>query len=251
MIILPQNNKIKFIAHRGLSAEAPENTLPAYKKAVNKGFQFVECDITLTADRQWILLHDETVNRTTDGRGKVNQFTLSKIKNLDAGKWKDEKYIETRIPTLKEFLLFCKQKNISPYIEIKEKYSNIKTEDLLNIINICRKISIKKEVSIISFDFAILKKIRNLDQQIRLGFLCHLRKKHIAKVHTINNIFLNVHYRSTNLSLLNNAYSRGLNVECWTVNHISILKKIINRGITGITTDTEKILNYNHQILGH
>lgn len=90
------------LAHRGDNLHAPENTLPAFSQAVQKGADGVELDAKLTADGHVIVIHDETVDRTTDGKGKVASFTLEAIRRLDAGSRKDSKFAGTRVPLLEE-----------------------------------------------------------------------------------------------------------------------------------------------------
>jgi glycerophosphoryl diester phosphodiesterase len=89
-------------AHRGDLAHAPENTLPSFSQAIQKGADGVELDAKLTADGHVIVIHDTTVDRTTNGSGKVASFTLDDIRKLDAGKWFDEKFSGTKVPLLEE-----------------------------------------------------------------------------------------------------------------------------------------------------
>ncbi|MGK3953622.1 glycerophosphodiester phosphodiesterase [Microbacterium sp. I2] len=94
-----------FIAsHRGGAATAPENTLPAIAAALAGGFDYVEVDVALTFDRHPVLMHDATVDRTTDGHGRIAELTLAEVRALDAGSWFDSRYAGTRVPTLEEFL---------------------------------------------------------------------------------------------------------------------------------------------------
>ncbi|MFQ7237389.1 MAG: glycerophosphodiester phosphodiesterase family protein, partial [Enterococcus hulanensis] len=85
------------IAHRGSAGTHPENTLPAFMEAVRTGADGIELDVHLTADQQLVVIHDESVDRTTDGKGLIRELTLEEIKELDAGSWFDEKYQATKI----------------------------------------------------------------------------------------------------------------------------------------------------------
>lgn len=98
------NKRMMKIAHRGASKFAPENTLPALEKAVELGYDYVELDVRETSDGIPILMHDATVDRTTNGTGPVYNFSLAEIKKLDAGKWFAEEFAGTTVPTLEEAL---------------------------------------------------------------------------------------------------------------------------------------------------
>ena len=91
-------------AHRGALETHPENTIQAFRAAVKAGAQMIECDVWLTKDNQMVVIHDATVNRTTNGKGKVSDLTLDEIKQLDAGGWKSPQFTDVEIPTLKEVL---------------------------------------------------------------------------------------------------------------------------------------------------
>ena len=88
--------------HRGASAYAPMNTLPAYELAVTQGADGIELDVHLTKDKQIIIVHDETVDKTTDGTGNVHDMRLAELKELDAGSWFGAEFHGTRLPTLDE-----------------------------------------------------------------------------------------------------------------------------------------------------
>lgn len=89
-------------AHRGDLANAPENTLPSFQQAIQKGADGVELDVKITSDRHVIVIHDSSVDRTSDGKGKISSFTLEAIRKLDAGSWFHEKFKGVQIPLLEE-----------------------------------------------------------------------------------------------------------------------------------------------------
>src|ERR1039457_1736716 len=90
------------IAHRGASGHAPENTMAAFERAVALGAQFIETDLHLTRDARFVAIHDKTLERTTNGKGAVRDFTLAELRELDAGMWFDRQFMGQRIPTLEE-----------------------------------------------------------------------------------------------------------------------------------------------------
>ncbi len=112
-----------FIAsHRGGGATAPENTIPAIAAALAAGFDYVEVDVALTADRHPVLLHDATVDRTTDGHGRVAELTLAQVRALDAGSWFDDDYAGTLVPTLAEFLDLLATTDRRAIVELKGEW---------------------------------------------------------------------------------------------------------------------------------
>lgn len=103
-LLLPAMARAQICAHRGDVSAAPENTLPAFESAVKKGAQQIELDVDLTKDGELVIMHDATVDRTTDGTGKVTELTLAEIRALDAGVKFSEAFKGTRVPTLREAL---------------------------------------------------------------------------------------------------------------------------------------------------
>jgi glycerophosphoryl diester phosphodiesterase len=101
---LRPNPAILKIAHRGTTIHGPENTLPAFETAIEKGMEYVEIDVRFTSDGVPVVIHDATVDRTTNGAGKVSDFTLSELKKLDAGSWFADEFVGTQVPTLEETL---------------------------------------------------------------------------------------------------------------------------------------------------
>jgi glycerophosphoryl diester phosphodiesterase len=95
-------------AHRGFSARAPENTLPALEAALEAGAHVAEIDVRLTRDGKLVVMHDADVDRTTDGSGPVKALTLREVKKLDAGRWFDRKYTGIKVPTLDEVLTWSR-----------------------------------------------------------------------------------------------------------------------------------------------
>jgi len=107
------------IAHRGASGHAPENTLAAFKRALALGATFIETDLQLSRDARFVAIHDDTVNRTTNGQGKVHDLSLADLRRLDAGSWFGSEFTGERIPTLEEILEFAKKHDVVFYLELK------------------------------------------------------------------------------------------------------------------------------------
>ena len=138
----------QFIAHRGFSSKAPENTLPAFFMASEAGFDGIEADIQVTSDGQFIVIHDLTVDRTTDGTGDVVDMTNSQLRALDAGSWFNSRFSGHKLPTLEEYLDSCIESSSIPYLELKTVLTDSQMEDLVSILI---EKGLEYSISIISF----------------------------------------------------------------------------------------------------
>ena len=126
----PKNERTYVIAHRGVHTGIPENSLPAYQKAIDLGCDFVEIDIRTTSDHQFVSVHNSTIDAYVEGiTGKVKDLTLAELKALDIGAKVGEKWKKTRIPTFEEILRLCQGK-IGIYLDLKE----VDPEALLPVI---------------------------------------------------------------------------------------------------------------------
>ncbi len=147
-----------FIAgHRGDRADAPENTLPAFTAAFAGGLEFVETDVQLTADGVPVLLHDETVDRTTDGAGAVADLTLAQVQALDAGSWFGAEFAGTRVPQLGEFLdLLAATPHKKALIELKQYWTR---DDIRRILDQIFVRGVQNRVVFASFHFGTLENL--------------------------------------------------------------------------------------------
>ena len=151
---------VRMIAHRGYCLLAPENTLAAFELAGQYNFWGAECDICPTSDGVWVIMHDDTVDRMTDGEGKVGDFSYEEIRKLkiDSG-MNVEDYPDEKIPTLTEYLDVCKKYGLHPVIEIK---SGAKIEDMDSLSQLLLSREEKDMFTVISFERSLLAKIRTL-----------------------------------------------------------------------------------------
>src|SRR5690348_3940801 len=148
------------IAHRGASGHAPENTLAAFRRAVAMGATFIETDLQLSRDARFVAIHDETVNRTTNARGKVHDLTLAELRRLDAGSWFGSEYAGERIPTLEEILEFSKKNDVVFYLELKPSGSWGGEHALVGALRESGEIP---RTIVISFDAAIVENLRRIE----------------------------------------------------------------------------------------
>ena len=231
---------IKSVAHRGYSIEAPENTLPAYELAKEKGFKYVECDISFTKDNIPVLLHDSSINRTSDGRGKISDLTYEQAYQYDYGKWKHFFYTNTKLPTFEEFLDLCIKLELHPYIELKSN-DDYSEEQIRSLVKLVEEKGLKGKVTWISFSAKFIEYVKNADDSARLGYVVDdVTPEVIAKALELktenNSVFIDSKFKTLTPERIQMCKDNNIPLEVWTVNDE---EAIINMDpyISGITSD--------------
>ncbi|MCC2377717.1 glycerophosphodiester phosphodiesterase [Bacillus wiedmannii] len=242
-----QLNHIKNIAHRGASAYAPEHTIAAYKLGQQLKGDYIEIDLQMTKDGHLVAMHDETVNRTTNGTGLVKEHTLEEIKQLNAGSLFNEKhppgakkeFENANVPTLEEIIETFGH-NAKYYIETKspDEYPSME-EKLLEII---KHYGINDKVIIQSFSEASLQKIHSLDVNIPLVQLLPYKKaaqltELEMKKYKTYCIGLGMNYKYINSAYVKRIKKHGLEVHPFTVDNETDMKKLILWGVDGMFTN--------------
>lgn len=239
-----ETSMVKAVNHRGYGT-APENTLSAFRLSAQKGFKYVECDVSFTKDGVAVLLHDQTVDRTSNGSGKINEMTLEQVKALDFGSWKSSAYAGEKIPTFEEFILLCKNLGLHPYIELKTS----PMPDFMQVANLVlttNKYGMMHEVTWISFSDTLLANVKSIDSRARLGFLTEtFSEANINKARDLrsneNEVFLDVSYNSVvKGTIYEYCVESEIPLEIWTVNDTSTLTSKMAQFpyISGVTSDT-------------
>jgi glycerophosphoryl diester phosphodiesterase len=234
---------VKAVNHRGFSAEAPENTIPAYIMSKLKGFTYVECDVAFTSDSIAVLLHDDTIDRTSDGTGYIKNLTYAQVMQYDFGysdKFGDV-YKGTKIPTFKEFIVLCKNLGLHPYIELKSS-GNYTQSQITQVVNEVAECGMKGKVTYISFNNEFLKYVKNADSSARLGLLGNpfnstKLSQAVALKTTTNEVFADANLDKLTDSIVSSCISKGLPLEVWTVNEVSKIETM-SPYITGVTSDS-------------
>lgn len=230
-------SKIKLIAHRGFSCQAPENTIPAIEKASEYGFDTVEIDVQPTEDGVWVVSHDSNIKKITDGSGRISNKTYYDLVTANIDKGANHKdYENLKMPTLEHLLEACLEKNIKPMIEIKG-FTNDTIDTLLDIIE---KNGFTKSCSIISFDRALLETIQKKNPDITLFKLVDtLTNKEIKNA--LNNksigISFNANKKLNTQSKIKKLQNAGIPLVCWTVDDIETMQKMYSLGITDFVTN--------------
>jgi len=223
------------IAHRGASGYAPENTLAAFRRAVAQGVTFIETDLHLTRDAHFVAVHDETVDRTTNGQGSVHQMTLAELRRLDAGSWFASEFMSERLPTLEEVLEFAKKNDVVFYLELKPNGFWGGEHALISALRTANEIA---RSVIISFDPAILASLRTIEPTLMTGLLYDgSADRPFEKALEIGARQLVIRGDLVSPNLLQQARKQDLQVVCWTVNSPAHMRMLVAAGVDGIMTD--------------
>jgi glycerophosphoryl diester phosphodiesterase len=239
------------IAHRGGAGIAPENTLYAFKMSERLGVDAIELDIRMSKDNQLVVIHDETVDRTTNGFGYVSDMTLEQLKRLDAGYRLeiDQRGYPFRnrgiaIPTLEE--VFQEIKHTAFVIEIKDTDPKVERK----VAKLIKKYKMKKKVIVGSFNDDSIKRFANsTDGKIPIGtgektlkFYVFLHKLHLDRIYPLKRNAVQIPVRVGHVDLaterlINTIRERNIAIHYWTINDEKTMKELIKMNVDGIITD--------------
>jgi glycerophosphoryl diester phosphodiesterase len=243
--ILSTNHIDKFqqiIAHRGGAKLAPENTLAAFRQAIDLGVDMIEIDVILSKDGEIIVIHDDTVDRTSNGIGTVKEMTLAEIRQYDAGSWFDEKFQGELIPTLDEVFETINGKAIL-LIEIKdgdEEYPGLEKK----VVEAIHKYKARDWVIVQSFNEQSVLRVKKMDASLityyLLGrnftdFYATLEKPSGSASLPYDG--LAVHHSVIDASKAATIRNAGYGLFVWTVNESEDMERIVKIGLNGIITD--------------
>jgi glycerophosphoryl diester phosphodiesterase len=226
-------------AHRGDFAHAPENTLPAFEQALQKGADGVELDVKLTSDGQVIVIHDVTIDRTTNGKGRVAAFNLDEIRKLDAGKWFNEKFVDTKVPLLEEvFDLVGKDKLVN--IELTN-YSTPRDGLVIKVCNLIKRHNNHNQIIFSSFFSSNLKIAAQVLPEIPRGLLAMPGLVGLW-ARSFGFMFgdyqaLHPHISNVSKEQVQRVHRLKRRVHIWTANTVEEVKKLKDWGVDGIFTD--------------
>ena len=223
-------NQPNVYGHRGSSKKEPENTMRAFRASFSEGAQGIEFDIRLTADKEIVCIHDATINRTSNGSGKVAEMTLKDLQRFDFGKGE-------KIPPLKEVLEEFGNKY---WLNIEIKETNL--EEM--IVALLDDLKVKQKIIISSFNLNSLIAFKQLNNQIPTAYIFAFRNQKLEEILANSNIN-GIHPRKNIVSkkMMKFARENHLAVRPWTIDSKFFTKKMIKYGVNGIiTNDPSKIL---------
>ena len=221
------------MAHRGLSADAPENTLYAFSDAISVGADFIELDVQQTRDGVLVVMHDSNLKRTTGVNKDIWDVDYADIQNLDAGSWFDPAYANARIPTLEETLQFV-DKRAKLNIEIKptKHGSDTLEQDVAELIT---QYQYTDACYVTSFSYGSLKKVKEANPEIRTGYLMSVAYGQFYSLKYADAFSLNKVFVTS--QVVNAAHQQGKQIFAWTVNSMSEVRSLCNLHVDSIITD--------------
>jgi glycerophosphoryl diester phosphodiesterase len=231
------------LGHRGASEAAPENTIPAFVKALEQGASGIELDVRLSADNAVVVIHNRTVDKTTDGSGPVSSLTLARLKTLDAGSWFSPEYSGTLLPTLEETI---ESLNQEAFINIEIKSGSlIDTRVEKKVAGIINRYNLYGRTVVSSFNPLSLLRIRKIDRRIPVGLLYLPAAPGLLVLGPLNLIApdaLHPYYKKLTPSYVVRAQAKGYRVNVWTVNSREDMERMLELGVDGIITDRPELL---------
>jgi glycerophosphoryl diester phosphodiesterase len=227
------------IAHRGFSGAAPENTLAAFKRAMEVGSDMIELDVHLSKDGQVVVIHDDTLKRTTSGAGKVADLTLQELKKLDAGKWFGSRFFGEKIPTLREVLELTRGK-IPVHIELKEgDLGQYTITDLVDrSLEEVEQAGMLNQVLFGSFSLAAVDRVREKHPRLPVALICS-KPWNLPQDATGGRPIPIISSSGKVLNQANAAKARqqGMKVVVWTLDQEEHMEQFLDVGVDGIVTN--------------
>ena len=223
-------------AHRGFSARFPENTIRSFREAIAEGAPSIELDIHSSKDDVLVVMHDESVARTTDGTGNLGDMTLEQIKALDAGSWKDPAFKGERVPTLEETLKLTDEFGVAFNIEVKRFSSAKQAEKLVELIKAHKPAEGRTHV-VSSFQAEALLQTRDAGCDVPLCFLSSNASQALETAKANHFPWFHLAYPAVTADVVKAAHDAGIKVMVWTVNDATSYDSFYAMGVDKICTN--------------
>lgn len=234
---------IQNYAHRGFCSQYPENTLLSFQKALDEGVDGIENDVQLTKDGQIIIMHDESVDRTTNGSGWVKDFTLEELKQLDASEKFGDRFGVQRVPTLREYLELVKDLPILTNIEMKTGvFEYLEMEQLL--VDMLREYHMEGRILITSFNHFTIMRMKKLAPELRYGFLAYDWRLDAGEYTQRYGIpCYHPDYHNLTPEVVEDLHSHGIEVNPYTVDDPEDIRDMIAKGVHSVITNCPDVVN--------
>ena len=235
--VLPEavRGRVQILAHRGASAYAPENTLAAFKLAVDQRTDWLEMDVQQTSDGRLVVFHDIRMERTTNGRGALRDLTLDQVRQLDAGAWFDPKFAGEQVPTFEEVVAYARDNGVKIFPEVKDPrlYPGIEERVAATIA----AYGYEDRTIVQSFDGSSLERLRKINPKLRLAALytatTPLKGDPPASAEIVGPPWEMI---AADQSLVRDAHAAGRQIVVWTVDSPASMKLMLDARVDGIIT---------------
>lgn len=227
----------KVFAHRGFSGVYPENTLLAFRKAIEAGCDGIELDVHLAKDGTVVVIHDERIDRTTNGSGEVRSYTAEELRRFDASAAKPGKFSFEPIPTLAEYFELVKDLPVVTNIELKN--SVIRYEGMEEkVIRMIRDCHLQDRIIFSSFNHESIALCRRLAPEIPCGFLYDCWILHSGVYARTNGVqYLHPSFTCLNDEVIEGIHREGVGLNVWTVNDEPVMRYLAEKNVHGIITN--------------
>lgn len=234
----------RIIAHRGWSAKAPENTMAAFRLAMEFGVDGLELDVHLTRDGHVVICHDERLDRTTDGTGLIAELTLDEIRRFDAGSWFGPHYRGERVPTLRELLEAVAESPWRGIINIELKTGVVRYPGIEEaVVRLLREFDLASRAIISSFNHYSLAEVRRIAKDIETGILysAGLYEPWTYAARIGCRALHPLHFAAVP-EIIEGAHAHGFQVNVWTVDDPLRAKALAAAGVDGIITNRPDVI---------
>lgn len=225
-------NAVKYFAHRGAEAYAPENTMKSFEIAAELGFDGFELDTATTSDGHWVIMHDDTVDRTTNGTGTVSSLTLAQIQafNIDGGNYPNW-HIGLKVPLLEDVLKYAKKKSKNVLLEIKS-YSNL--DSLRSLDSLINKLGMS-DTAIVFAHYGIVANLKSINSNLKAGVFYSNDENFKIVLENPNVVLVGIDYSVVSEAIVKEMHSFGKKVNVYTIQSIELAKPLIDMGVDIIT----------------
>ena len=219
------------IAHRGASADAPENTLAAMELAIKDGADWVEIDVQETRDGEVVVIHDSDLKKIGGSTLRVFDASLAELQSVDIGSWKDPSFSDERVPTLQQLLAFCKDR-INVVIELK--YYGQEKQLEASVARIVEAVGMQDQIVLMSLSYPGAQKMKTIRPGWQVGLLSSVA---VGDITRMNVDFFAVNATLASRSFIKRAHRRERKVMVWTINDPISISAMMSKGVYGIITD--------------
>ena len=227
---------VAITAHRGASAVAPENSMAAFRAAMEAGATYAELDVQRTRDHEIIVLHDGDVMRMGDDPRKVSELTAAEMASIDIGRKRDAAFAGEHPPTLEEVIDLVRGRM---KINVELKYNVADPGLAPAVVELLRRKDFVEQVVITSLDYAALKQVESIEPRLVTG---HIVTAAVGNVVRTEADFVSLNAARATPSLVRQAHAAGKDVHVWTVNEPEVMLRMIERGVDNIITDDPALL---------